>query len=231
MRLGLLHLPKNQHSTVLFIIFCSKINIIFYQTFFTAILFCMGVLIDEAQEDGYFANRSSSRAREMLVVKWMLVGFMMTISYKSVLRSMMMNIEYDFSKTVDSIDDMLNSEMPMMVPSDVGNIAFKFDTDPRENIQRLKEKIVWFPVFNLTGMDLVFKGYVTCNIKHTFQPKYLNLYFRITSFSHTLVGPKGSIVGDIYGKFYASREKLWAVQQPFVVPKCSPLCVSKATLH
>ena len=171
MRLGLLHHTTNRHITVLSFIFCLNINIIFFQTLFTAILFCIGAVIDEAQEDSYIARRSCSRARELLVMKWMLVGFIMTISYKSILRSMMMKIEYDFSKTVDSINDMLNSEMPMMVPSDVGNIAFKFETDPRENIQRLKEEIVWFPVHNLTGMDEVFKGYVTCNIKHTFQPK------------------------------------------------------------
>ena len=99
MRLGLLHHTTNRHITVLFVIFCSNINIIFFQTLFTAILFCIGAVIDEAQEDSYIARRSCSRAREILIMKWMLVGFLMTISYKSVLRVMMMRIEYDYSKT------------------------------------------------------------------------------------------------------------------------------------
>ena len=93
-------------------------------------------------------------------MKWMLVGFIMTISYKSILRSMMMKIEYDFCKTVDSIDDMLNSEMPMMVPSDSGQMTHLALTDPRESIQKLKEKIEWYEFTTSRIDDKYFKGYV-----------------------------------------------------------------------
>lgn len=81
----------------------------------------------------------------MLVCAWMLAGFFLTISYKSVLRAMMMTIEYD--QTIDSIDDMLMSEMPAVMMVDT-SLKFLLETDPREKVQVLAKKVVGYQFGN-----------------------------------------------------------------------------------
>ena len=79
----------------------------------SAIVFCLGAVIDEAQEDSYIARRSGSGARNLLLMTWMVVGFFYTMSYKSYMRTMMIKIDYE--KTIDTIDDMLKSEIPIQI--------------------------------------------------------------------------------------------------------------------
>ena len=123
--------------------------------FFSALEFCIGALIDEAQEDSYIARRSCSKARKLLVMKWMVVGFFFSISYKSVLRAMMIKVEYE--KTIDTIDDMLQSEMPLMIASDT-QLPRLLETDPRKKIKELSEKVEWYVYGNSTGEDRIDKG-------------------------------------------------------------------------
>ena len=81
------------------------------------LLFVIGSIIDEAQghhdQSNYIIERKCSRARSMLVLKWTVVGFLLTISYKSVLRSMMMKVEYE--NTIDSVDDLLESDRKLFL--------------------------------------------------------------------------------------------------------------------
>ena len=58
---------------------------------------------------------SMSRSEKLLVSMWLLVGLIMTSSYKSVLRAVMMKTEY--GQTIDTLEDMLSSGMPLMIPS------------------------------------------------------------------------------------------------------------------
>ena len=75
-------------------------------------------------------------------MKWMVVGFFFSISYKSVLRAMMIKVEYE--KTMDTIDDILQSEMPIMMASDIDTFPYLMKTDPRKKIEALSEKIEWY---------------------------------------------------------------------------------------
>ena len=88
-------------------------------------------------------------------MKWMVVGFFLSISYKSVLRAMMIKIEYE--KIIDTIDDMLQSEMPIMMAGDVGFQPL-LETDPRKKIKELSEKVEWYVYGNSTGEDRIDKG-------------------------------------------------------------------------
>ena len=51
--------------------------------------------MDEAIPDQYITKRSCAAARKLLVSQWILVGFLLTLSYKSVLRANMMSTEYE----------------------------------------------------------------------------------------------------------------------------------------
>ena len=105
----------------------------------------MGTIIDEAQgnhdQNNYISERRCSRARTLIVLKWTVLGFLLTISYKSVLRSMMMNVEYE--NTIDTIDDVLQSDLKLLV---VGNTNQKFRLmgDPRKKVKQLEDKIQYY---------------------------------------------------------------------------------------
>ena len=71
----------------------------------------------------------------------MIVGFFLTVSYKSVLRAMMMKIYYE--NTIDDIDDMLASNRTLIVPTDVTFIKFLFLSDPRRKMKKLRENAIF----------------------------------------------------------------------------------------
>ena len=84
----------------------------------------------------------------MLALKWILFGTLITMIYKSTLRCMMMKIEYE--EPIDTIDDMLKSEMILLVPSNtpLGDIV---KADIRDEVKELIRKNVQFliPIENL----------------------------------------------------------------------------------
>ena len=114
---------------------------------FSAIAFSIGTFIDEAQGshygNKYVSDRLCSRARSLLVFKWMIVGFFLTMSYKAVLRAMMMKIEYD--KPIDTLDDMLKSEKKLLVSADTPLKAY-MEGNPLQKVRELyeKEQIVYY---------------------------------------------------------------------------------------
>ena len=112
----------------------------------SAFLFTFTCIIDEAQgnhdSNNYLVQRSStSKARSMLALKWILFGTLITMIYKSTLRCMMMKIEYE--EPIDTIDDMLKSEMILLVPSNtpLGDIV---KADIRDEVKELIRKNVQF---------------------------------------------------------------------------------------
>ena len=117
----------------------------FLNTYSLGISFSIGAIIDEAQgahcDNNYAFKRSTSYARSLIVFKWMIAGFMLTISYKSVLRAMMMNIYYE--ETIDTIDDMLASERTLWVASD-SILPVLLASDPRMKVQQLAKRAIYY---------------------------------------------------------------------------------------
>ena len=112
---------------------------------FLGVLFSIGSIIDEAQgqhdKNNYTAVSKCSRARSFLVLKWTLLGFFLTISYKSVLRAILMKPEYD--DTIDTINDMLQSDRQFVVAADT-HIPYLLEGDPRETVKVLAEKVKYY---------------------------------------------------------------------------------------
>ena len=126
----------------------------FLNTYSLGISFSIGAIIDEAQgahcDNNYAVKSSTSYARSLIVFKWMIVGFMLTISYKSVLRAMLMNIYYE--ETIDTIDDMLASERTFMVASD-SILPVLLASEPRMKVKELAERVQFYKYG--TGQDNV----------------------------------------------------------------------------
>ena len=128
----------------------------------SAFLFTFTCIIDEAQgnhdSNNYIVQKSTSKARSLLVLKWMLFGTLITMVYKSTLRSIMMKIEYE--EPIDTLDDMLKSEMILLVPSNtpLGDIV---KTDIRIKVKELIRKAVQFyELGNKGSPEWVEKGYI-----------------------------------------------------------------------
>ena len=88
------------------------------------------------EDHDFVFKRSTSHARSLLVIKWIVAGFLLTISYKSVLLALMTNVYYE--DTVDNIDDMVASERTLWVASDTV-LPFLLASDPREKVQQVKK--------------------------------------------------------------------------------------------
>ena len=75
----------------------------------------------------------------------------MTISYKSVLRGMLMNVYYE--NTIDTIDDMLASERIFMVPNDT-SFGVLLRLDPRMKVKELVERAQFYTLGSGQEKDL-----------------------------------------------------------------------------
>ena len=73
----------------------------------------------------------------------MIIGFLLTISYKSVLRAMMMRIYYD--EAIDTLDDMLASGQTLLVPRD-SIMGVLVPSDPRSKVKMLTERIEYYNI-------------------------------------------------------------------------------------
>ena len=101
----------------------------------------VGNVIDANQEDEYFHKQPCAIAREMLILKWAMIGFLFTISYKSVLLSNMINIEYE--KALDTVEDVLRSDKPLFVDGTSG-IGMLLKSDLREKMKELAKKARYY---------------------------------------------------------------------------------------
>ena len=105
------------------------------------IMFSIGAIIEESQgqhdKNNYLSERKCSRARSLVVLKWTVIGFFLTMSYKSVLRAILMKTDYE--DPIDTIDDVLQSDRQFMYASDT---IFKewIENDPREKVQALAKR-------------------------------------------------------------------------------------------
>ena len=55
----------------------------------------------------------------------------------------MMKVEYE--DTIDTIDDLLESDRIWLIPSDTG-LKSRFEGDPRERVKKLANKTQYFPL-------------------------------------------------------------------------------------
>ena len=90
----------------------------------------IGPIIDESLDNKFVHITTSAKARQVLLVKWIVLGFCLTACYKSVLLSNMVNI--GFEKTIDTVEDALasgklfivpeNTDVPSKIRNGIGNV-------------------------------------------------------------------------------------------------------------
>ena len=123
---------------------------------FSDVFFSIGAIIEEAQNNEYFQKQPCAKARELVVLKWAMIGFLLTISYKSVLLSKLINIEYE--KGLDSVDDVLSSNKPVVLDGASAEINL-MKSDPREKMREIGKRIKPYKLEKGTPPKWVIKGY------------------------------------------------------------------------
>ena len=98
---------------------------------------CIGAAIEENQEDHYISKKSGAKAREVLVIIWILVGFLLTISYKSVLRSNLIHVQYE--KPIDSVEEFLKTDKQIYIEG-ASSMVNMLAGDRRKKMIELKKR-------------------------------------------------------------------------------------------
>ena len=71
----------------------------------------------------------------------MLISFLLTISYKSVLLSTLISISHE--RTIETVEDLLETEK-LVVALGNSTTRIRLKTDPRANVRELAEKVNWY---------------------------------------------------------------------------------------
>ena len=114
---------------------------------FLGIFICIGPIIDEVQVYEYMNNRECAKARQLLLITWLFVGFTLTLSYKEVLIANLVNVGYE--DPIDNFEDLVSSGRKMVTCENC-YIPYLLYNDHRESVKQLlkDDKIVWV---NFTG--------------------------------------------------------------------------------
>ena len=101
-------------------------------------------MVDEAVPDEFIHSNKKphSKARIALVTAWLLLGYLITLSYKSVLRASLISIQYE--KPIETLEDLLVTNRKILLMANTST-EIMLRTDPRPGMQQLAKKITWIP--------------------------------------------------------------------------------------
>ena len=116
---------------------------------------CIGAAIDENQEDHYISKKSGAKARVVLVLIWIVSGFLLSISYKSVLRSNLIHIQYE--NPIDSVEDLLKTDLKVFVGA-TGAMAKLMAGDRRQKMIEMNRRVKHYTVENGVRPPWISKG-------------------------------------------------------------------------
>ena len=116
---------------------------------------CIGAAIEENQEDHYISKNSGAKARVVLVLIWIVAGFLLSISYKSVLRSNLIHIQYE--NPIDSVEDLLKTDLPVFVGAS-GAMAKLMAGDRRQKMIEMNRRVKHYKVENGVRPPWIPKG-------------------------------------------------------------------------
>ena len=118
--------------------------------------------MDEAVEDKYMQKASSAKARQILVLGWILVSGILTISYKSVLLATLLAGEYE--KPINTIAEAISSGRPIVFPNNT-ILRQRMIMDPRPSVKELGYRLIPFPWIERVPQN-IFDRWANQNASH-----------------------------------------------------------------
>ena len=96
----------------------------------------MGVLIEQTVVDSYVWKRNCATSRKFLILKWILISFLLSSGFRSVLLSTLVSPSYE--KPIDTVQDLLDTERPVHAE---GSILPSLRYSALDSIRKLVQKI------------------------------------------------------------------------------------------
>ena len=90
----------------------------------------------------HWIQREGFKIRKILILKWMLLGSIITMAYKSTLLSSLITVRYE--RPIDTIMDLERSGLPALLPNNTP-LQTMFATDPRRVMQKVYNKSLVYP--------------------------------------------------------------------------------------
>ena len=86
-------------------------------------------------------QRPGFNLRKVVILKWIVLGNILTLGYKTTLLSSLIPIRYE--DTIESFDDVDKSGLPLIIPRG-GSIHDHLANDPREMLTRIMRRSIFF---------------------------------------------------------------------------------------
>ena len=80
-------------------------------------------------------------ARQLLLLKWLLTAFFVTLSYKQVLLANLVDTGYE--KPIETLEELVNSGKPYVCGQNT-NFPRLLERDPRQSVRKLAKQVLWF---------------------------------------------------------------------------------------
>ena len=109
--------------------------------FFAGIFITIAFLLEEKLTKKYVNKKRCFKARHLLIMEWMLYGYVLSLGYKSVLLSTLVSVSYE--KPVDTVKEAINADKPIVA---LGNSTTetRLKTDVRASVRKLANMIKWY---------------------------------------------------------------------------------------
>ena len=90
----------------------------------------------------HWIQREGFKIRKILILKWLFLGNVITMAYKSTLLSSLITERYE--RPIDTIIDLERSGLPILLPSNTP-LPTMFATDPRRIMQKIYNNSITYP--------------------------------------------------------------------------------------
>ena len=121
-----------------------------------------GFVLDKGMQLNQNERNQLAKAKLIMIAEWMLLAFLLSLSYRSVLLSTIVSPGYE--KPIDTIQDMLEGDRSIFVLNGT-TLAKLLRQDPKEDVRRLSRKVTYYEVNeNGTHPQWILDRYVNCYI-------------------------------------------------------------------
>ena len=114
-------------------------------SFDTGIFVSIGPILMEPQDPRHIHQRVCARARQILLLKWLVTAFFVTLSYKQVLLANLVDVGYE--EPLETLWDAFNSGKTFVAPKN-SYFPILLAQDPRLFVKKLATQVKWS---NYTG--------------------------------------------------------------------------------
>ena len=88
-------------------------------------------------------EREGFQIRKILILKWLFLGNVITMAYKSTLLSSLVTIRYE--STIDTVNDLVQSGLPALIPNNTA-VQYMFASDPRKEMKNVYNRSIIFNI-------------------------------------------------------------------------------------